>query len=89
MKDACDLAARKLLRRRGGSRPVARRSRPSASWVAATSKRVNAGRHPETDDSGHEERCPAITHYGSASGSSKKKVEPSPSAESTQTRPSI
>ena len=57
--------------------------------ASATSKRVDAGRYPETDDSGDEERSPAITHYGSASGSSKKKVEPSPSTESTQTRPSM
>jgi len=57
--------------------------------AAATSTRVDAGRYPETDDSGDQERSPALAHYGSASGSSKKKVEPSPSTESTQTRPSI
>ena len=68
---------------------VTRRSRSSACGLAVSPERIDTGRYPETDDSGDEERSPAITHYGSASGSSKKKVEPSPSTESTQTRPSM
>jgi hypothetical protein len=90
MEDTRDLAACKLLRRRAGACVVARRSRPSACGVAVSPERIDARCNPETDESGDEERSPAIGHYyGSASGNSKKKVEPSPSAETTHTRPSI
>ena len=62
MEDTRDLATRKLLRRRAGGSMVTRRSRPSACGLAVSPERVDAGRYPEADDSGDEERSPAIGH---------------------------